>query len=132
MHIATPITVQTKEVLYRIERQTITQSLEIVRRACIAATQRIVRTDCSNTKTAMADFSLFNMLRTVTQHKQYYIGEVLVIPRRICQVENVRTGAFLLPILIYPPRMSDSQWATYSFTIWYGRLIHNQVLNIHL
>ena len=31
----------------------------------------------------MADFNLFDMLRTVTQHIQYNEGEVFVIPRQI-------------------------------------------------
>ena len=64
---------------FRIARKIITKSLQIVRHACIAAMQRKIRSNCTNTKTAMADFNLFNMLRTVTQHGpiQYDVGEVL-------------------------------------------------------
>ena len=59
------------------------QSFQIVRCACIADMQRKIRCNCSNTKTAMADFNLINMLRMVTQHVQYNVGVVFVIPRRI-------------------------------------------------
>ena len=72
-----------KHVLYRIERQIITLSLQIVRRARVAETQRIIRSNCSNTKTAMVDFNLFDMVRTVTWHIQYNVSEVFVTPRRI-------------------------------------------------
>ena len=40
--------------------------LQIVRCACIANIQRKIRSDCWNTKTAVADLNLFDMLRTFT------------------------------------------------------------------
>ena len=64
------------------------KSFQIVRCACIAAMQWKIGFNCSNTKTAMADFNLFNMLRTVTQHIQYNVGEVLFIPPWIWWVDK--------------------------------------------
>ena len=40
-------------------------------------------------KDCNADFNLFNMLRTVTQHVQYNVGEVFVIPPRAYLVGSV-------------------------------------------
>ena len=70
-----------KEVLYRMERQIITLSLQVVRHAGIADTQRKIRSNCLNTKTAMVDFNLLDMLRTVTRHIEYNVGEAFVILR---------------------------------------------------
>ena len=51
----------------------------------------------------MADFNLFDMLRTVTQHIQYNVGEVFVIPRRINNGGTIRSGApsSQIPMMIY-------------------------------
>ena len=39
----------------------------------------------SNTNTAMADFNLFDMLRTFSQHMQYNVGEIFAIPCVGCE-----------------------------------------------
>ena len=51
----------------------------------------------------MADFNLFNMLRTVTQHIQYNVGEVYVIPRRIKNGWSKRSSApsSQIPMMLY-------------------------------
>ena len=67
-----------------------------------------MRSNCSNTKTAMADFNLFDMLRMVTQHIQYNVGEVFVIPRRISSDmmggkirSNAQSSQITITIMLY-------------------------------
>ena len=103
--------VTTKEVSHRIEKQISTQSLQIVSSVYIVDTQRKIRSNCSNTKTAMGDFNLIDMLRTVAQHIQYNVGEVFCIPHRIWQVIKVGNTQ---KMLVYKQ--------TYKIKVWWNTM----------